>query len=286
MESSSINPLKQFFRQPQLYIRLPSNGRFYPPGCIEMPPNNELPVFSMTAKDELLFKTPDAVMNGQSTVEVIQSCIPNIKNAWEVPIIDLDTILISIRQATYGNGMDFTSICPHCKKKNTHTLDLTAIQSKFMVAPDYNSTVKIDKLEFYLKPQNFQTFNNLSMKLYEQQRILSLVNDTTIPEEEKNKQFQELFKKLVTLTVDNLAKSVSAIKIIDDTGEQVVDNTMLIQEFFTNCERQIWDTVKQKIEKINAEIDLAKKISLTCEQDECLKEYDSELGFETSHFFV
>ena len=31
--------------------------------------------------DEITFKTPDALLNGQATVDVIQSCIPNIKDA-------------------------------------------------------------------------------------------------------------------------------------------------------------------------------------------------------------
>ena len=47
------NPLKQYFRQPAIYIRLPSNGRFYPPGAIDMPPNGELPVLPMTTLDEI-----------------------------------------------------------------------------------------------------------------------------------------------------------------------------------------------------------------------------------------
>jgi hypothetical protein len=34
----------------------------------------------MTAKDELMFKTPDALLNGQSTVEVVKSCIPAIQD--------------------------------------------------------------------------------------------------------------------------------------------------------------------------------------------------------------
>jgi hypothetical protein len=63
----------------------------------------------MTAKDELMLKTPDALMNGQATVEVIKSCVPSIKNPWHMPSIDIDTILIAIRIATYGENMEFSS---------------------------------------------------------------------------------------------------------------------------------------------------------------------------------
>ena len=102
---SNANPLTSYMRQPKIYISLPSQGNFWPEHSIDMPENNELPVYSMTARDELLFKTPDALMNGQSIVDVIQSCVPNIKNAWVTPSIDLDTILIAIRIATYGEDM-------------------------------------------------------------------------------------------------------------------------------------------------------------------------------------
>jgi len=70
------NPLASFYRQPKIYVRLPSKGEFYTPGSLDVSENGEYPVYAMTAKDELLFKTPDALLNGTSTVELIKSCIP------------------------------------------------------------------------------------------------------------------------------------------------------------------------------------------------------------------
>ena len=48
--TQTSNPLQQFFRQPALYIRLPSEGRQWPPGSINMPPNQEIPVLPMNAR--------------------------------------------------------------------------------------------------------------------------------------------------------------------------------------------------------------------------------------------
>ena len=44
--SSNIeqNPLRKYFRQPKVYITLPSKGKFYPKGSIELPENKEFPV--------------------------------------------------------------------------------------------------------------------------------------------------------------------------------------------------------------------------------------------------
>ena len=78
IKQSGPNPLQKYFRQPKIYLSLPSKGHWYPEGAIEMTENGELPVYAMTAKDELAFKTPDALLNGQSVVDVVKSCVPTV----------------------------------------------------------------------------------------------------------------------------------------------------------------------------------------------------------------
>jgi len=112
------NPLAKHFRQPKIYLRLPSQGRFWPEGSIDMPENGELPVYSMTAKDELVLKTPDALINGQSTVNLIQSCVPNIKDGFAIPSLDLDALLVAIRIASYGEQLTITATIPNTDIEN------------------------------------------------------------------------------------------------------------------------------------------------------------------------
>ena len=109
------NPLKKYYRQPKQYIKLPSGYKFYPEGAINVSESGEIAVYPMTAKDELLFKTPDALLNGEATVSVIQSCAPAIKNAWAMPSIDCDAALIAIRMATYGESMTLPVTVPGTK---------------------------------------------------------------------------------------------------------------------------------------------------------------------------
>lgn len=279
--TESANPLQKYFRVPKIYIRLPSNGNHYPMGSYEPTPTGEIPVYSMTAKDELLLKTPDALISGQSTVDVIQSCVPNIKNAWAMPSVDVDAVLIAIRQATYGNRMDFMSICPHCKTKNDHSLDLGVLFSR-IVSPDYSKTVTADKLTFIFKPQTFKAINDANRETYEQQKILNLVTDETIGDEEKTNKFNKLFTELLNITVRQVADSVAGIKLA--TGE-LVQNSQFIHEFFTNCEKHIWDAVKTHLETITESM-ATKNIDLTCENESCQKPYTTPLIFEQSSFFV
>lgn len=93
------NPLKQYFRRPAIYLKLPSEGKYYPIDAIDLPDNKELPVYPMTAIDEITSKTPDALYSGVAISEIIKSCVPNIKDPWSIPTIDLDAILIEIGRA-------------------------------------------------------------------------------------------------------------------------------------------------------------------------------------------
>lgn len=278
--SESTNPLSKHFRQPQLYLKLPSEGRWYPAGSIDMPVTKELPVYPMTAKDELTLKTPDALLNGQSTVDIIQSCIPAIKNAWDIPSIDLDAIMIAIRRATYGNQMDFTTVCPHCENKNDQALDLSFLSSK-ITCPDFDTTVQVGDLELFLKPYSYKEFNQASIENYEHQRIISVVSNENLNDAEKQLKFNEIFNKLLDLTVQQVTRSVAGIKTSDGI---LVEDRNHIDEFFKNCNKNIWDAVKTRLESF-ANNSATKEIVLTCENDDCKKSYKSPLIFESSSFF-
>ena len=107
----NTNPLNKYFRQSAVYISLPTGGN-YAPTVLEKSQTGEIGVMPMTARDEIKFKTPDALMNGQGVVDVVESCIPQIKDAWQISNYDLDTILIAIRIATYGETMDINFNVP------------------------------------------------------------------------------------------------------------------------------------------------------------------------------
>jgi hypothetical protein len=76
------NPLRKYFRQPAIHLRLPSGGKFYPDGVVDLPPNGEIPIYPMTAVDEIITRTPDALFNGSAVPDILKSCVPNIKDPW------------------------------------------------------------------------------------------------------------------------------------------------------------------------------------------------------------
>ena len=154
MEQKTANPLAKHFRQPAIYMKLPSGGKFWPEGSIDLPINFEIPVYPMTARDEITIRTPDALMNGQGIVDVIKSCCPNIIDPWQMPSVDVDSILLHIRIASYGNNMDFDTNCPKCNEESNFTLNISSLTAQIAM-PNYDQVLELDGLKIKIKPQPY-----------------------------------------------------------------------------------------------------------------------------------
>ncbi len=160
----AVNPLAAFFRQPKIYVSLPSKGEFYPEGSLKKTTNNEYPVFAMTARDELLFKTPDALMNGVATREVISSCIPNILDPWKIPSLDVDAVLSAIRIATYGEEMEVSVRCPQCENLNDSMVDLRDVLDRLNKI-NFDTKVEIGSdMIVYLRPMTYEEITKTALK--------------------------------------------------------------------------------------------------------------------------
>lgn len=272
------NPLSQYFRQPSIYIRLPSQGQNYPAGTLIMPANGELPVYPMTAIDEITYRTPDALFNGQATVNVIQSCVPSILDAWAVPGIDLDTILIAIRIASYGHEMEFATTCPACNATSERTIDLRTMLDALR-APDYTAHVSHGDLEIYFRPLSYKNLNDNSALQYEQQKLLQVIPDSTISEADKMTALTQAFKSLTEITIRSLAISITAIK----TPQALVSEPAHIEEFLKNCERDLFNQIRDHVLRLREQSEL-QPLKLQCTA--CNHQYQQALTLDMASFFA
>jgi hypothetical protein len=272
------NPLKQYFRQPAIFIKLPSNGNFYPDGTLNMPPNGEIPVYPMTAIDEISYRTPDALFNGAATTSVIHSCVPNILDPWAVPAMDIDTILVSIRIASYGHTMEIESECPHCKNQDTFGIDLRTVLDS-MKSPDYQDHIGFRDIEIYFRPMTYRNLNDNNKKQFDEQRMLQNIDVVDQPDEEKINMLTQALKKITEITVDALGQSVAAIK----TPTALVTEQQYIQEFLKNCDRQLFNQIR---DHIIAQKNMSEIQPLTIRCPACSSEYRQALTLDMSNFFA
>jgi hypothetical protein len=277
MPTPRVNPLASFFRQPKIYVSLPSKGRFYPEGSLDTSSNDQYPVYAMTAKDELMFKTPDALLSGQSTVELIKSCIPAIIDPWVMPSIDLDFALIAIRVATYGNIMEVGSNCPNCSAENDYEIDLTSWFDTFHNF-NYVDNVEVDTLVIHIRPYSYKEVTKASIKTMEQQRIFSIINDDSISDEEKLDRFGKSFVKLTELTVDIIADCITQI----DAPTGSVSDHEMIKEFINNSSKEVFNTISQHIASMKDQIEL-KPHNVEC--GSCHTPYSLPITMDQSNFF-
>ncbi len=272
------NPLANYFRQPKVYIKLPSKGNFYAAGSLDRSANDEYAVYAMTAKDELMFKTPDALMNGSATVEVIKSCVPSITDPWNMPSIDLDAILIAIRIATYGEDMDVSTSCPACSAQNDYAVNLTPYLDHAQNF-QYDNTLTVGPLTIHLRPYSYKEVTKTAIKTIEQQKIFNIVNDASISEEAKLEKFGESFVKLTELTVDVVTGCIDKIETPDG---DVSDKTM-IKEFINNSDGEVFRKISDRINQLKDELSL-KAQNVKC--GECSHEFGVELSMDQANFFA
>lgn len=284
IQPSGTNPLRKYFRQPKLYLELPSKGKFYPEGSIDMPENGELPVFPMTAKDELTMKTPDALMNGQATVDLVKSCVPNIIDPWKMPSIDLDTILIAIRIATFGEELSVTQVIPGLNEERSFSVDLRYTLEKFSRV-NYVDEIEVDNMLVKISPLTYRQFTDSSMKTFEEQRIFASVNSNTMTEVEKMEKFSTSFRKLTDLTVGMMIDSIKSITVDDN----IVDNKTFIKEFIDNADKNVFSTVLDHLEAQKDSFAM-EPLQVTFNEEDVAngapKNMEIPLSFDQSNFFV
>jgi hypothetical protein len=271
------NPLQQYFRQPAVYVKLPSQGEFYPPGTLKPSVTGEYPVYPMTAIDEITYRTPDAMFNGQATISVIQSCMPDILDAWAIPAMDMDTVLVAIRIASYGHEMEFNSTCPKCQTDTDRIIDLRLVLDG-LKAPDYTKSIKSGDMEIFFRPMNYKNLTDNSKMQYENQKLIQMMPDIEDIDAEKITMVSDALKKITSITVNALAQSISMVK----TPTAMVSEPEFIEEMLHNCDRKLFAQVRDYIIELKSVSEL-RPLHLAC--DECNHEYDQQLTLDMSSFF-
>lgn len=271
------NPLKQYFRRPAIYLKLPSGGKYYPEGSIDLPENKELPVYPMTAVDEISTKTPDALFNGTAVVEIIKSCVPGIKDPWQIPLMDLDPILVAIRTATNGNTLDIISKCPSCEEEGTYGINLGQLLSTLQKGK-YDEPLEMQDLIFKFRPLSYKQINDINQTQFEIQatiRALDNIEDENLRKQKSN----ETMQKLNDLSVALVAETIESIT----TPSAIVKEKEFIVDFLRNCEKQTYESLRNHAVKMREASEI-RPLKMKCVN--CGHEYDQSLVLNPTDFFV
>jgi hypothetical protein len=243
-----------------------------------MQPNFELPVLPMTAMDEITYRTPDALFNGTAVVNVIQSCVPNIIDAWQIPGCDLDTILVSIRIASYGHIMDMEVKCPKCGHQHDYGIDLRRVLDSFSM-PDYQQSLQHGDLEIFFQPMSYQAMNEANLANFENTRHYQMADNAQVDDDEKIRLVSEAFKRTTQSTVLAMAKNIASIR----TPGAIVTELPFFVEFLTNCDRTVFERIKEHILNLRAQSEL-KPLDIKCVS--CEHQFTQPFTMDMTSFFA
>jgi hypothetical protein len=272
----SNNPLKQYFRRPAVYLSLPSQGKYYTSDTIDMPENGELPVYPMTAIDEITTKTPDALFNGTAVVELIKSCVPNIKDPWKINSIDLDALFIAIKAASGGQQLEIESTCPKCNDVSQYGLELAGILGT-LKAPDYSQPLDLGELKIVFGPLTYDQMNQAGLAQFNIQKTLVQINQMQ-NEEEKVQATKNALIGITETTIELIAKTI--MKVITPTVE--VDSYEHIVEFLSNCDKALYENIRDYHTRLKAESEMP-PLDIQCAN--CNHQYKQPFTLNVTDFF-
>ena len=284
--TENTNPLAKYYRQPAVYIELPTKGRYYGAGVYTPTETGAIPVLPMTAKDELMFKTPDAMINGQATVDVIKSCIPNFKDPWQMTNYDTDTVLLGIRIATYGETMDISYTVPGTGEEQTYALNLVTLLERLKNISIADEATTKQGFKIRVSPLTYKTLTEIQTAQYEQQKIYATVQNSQLTEQEKSEQFVKSYYKLNTINFDLLIKAIAEITTPDGV---TVKDPAAIAEFCNNCDAKIINEIQDLLADIRRQAQIP-PIKMQSTEEQIKKgapvSYEIPVTFDNSNFFA
>lgn len=273
---SNDNPLRSYFRRPALYLKLPSKGAGYNESIVDLPENGEIPIYPMTAIDEITARTPDALFNGMAVAEIIKSCAPNIRDPWKLLQVDLDPLLLSIKIATHGTSTEIQTVCPQCSEEEKYDVNLTKMLNEFTPG-DYSKLYNVNDVQIKFKPLTYKKVNEASQQQFDVQRAMYIIQAIE-DEKERDAKSVELIKEMNEMAMSIILDTIEFIK----TPEATVLDSNHIYEFLVNIPIKDYEKIRDHTIQLKQTTE-AKPLHFTCQH--CSHEYDQPFNINASDFF-
>ena len=279
----TTNPLQQFFRQPSVYLRLPTNGRWYTGDMVELTDDNELAVYPLTAMNDIMLNTPDAMLNGQALENVIRDCAPGIKNVKKFMLPDLEALFLAIKSASNGGKMDIDRKCAKCNAENTYELNCQHLLDSATSINEDDLTIRFgDDLVVYVTPYDFEMRQLFMKREFEEEKLFRNITaqGDSIDEITKASMMAESVERLSKVTFGLVSRSIEKILMVK--SNTFVTDRDHINEWLVGITKTQAEMVMEAVDKIN-KIGIVKNLTITC--NSCGHSWEDALSFDPASYF-
>ena len=241
--------------------------------------NKPFEVYSTVIADDITVRTPDALLSGTATIELIQNCCPSISNAAEVLVCDIPALLCNIRIASDGMKLELNATCPGCSTQNTYEINLNDILVRLSAEKWFTPLIlPDDNLKIIFYPPSYETYNNFAIEEFKLKKQLFQITQLASFQEHEH-----LISALLEQQQKNQAEYYSnCITRIEIDHSQNVTNPNHIKEWFGQADLKICEQIKQHITAALEQCNLP-KLSIKC--DTCNVEYSSPVDIDHCNHF-
>ena len=272
------NPLSDYYREKEIYVKLPTQGKWYK-NKPNLTKDGEIGVRPMTLKDEMLLKIPDSLYNGESLYEVFRSIVPDILDPYDISIPDVDVILLASKAVSNGNELHVDATCPKCMHTASYSINIPTMLSR--IKPNIEGIeIEIKKLKIKLKPNTLAAVTASSIQGIENSKLIATMSNNNSPE---NKELmQRSLEKSTGATIGLLADNIEQIELPDGT---VVTDKQQIVEWMVNSDAATINVLKKYTVGLNKN-GLPREFPFMCDNEECNHEFTSNIEFNPTFFFM
>lgn len=285
---SRTNPLQNFFRKPKLSVLLPSRGRWYPKNSLS---KTTVDIYPMTAADDLRFKTNEVLLNASAVSELMQSCVPDITDPEQMPVLDLDVILLAIRQASYSSTIKASINVPNTSLTQTLDLDILGLIQNFANAAElWDEKLTLineqdESLTVILRPVTLKSMFSATRSLIRQQQATAEITMSNRQADEKIAELDDQMKTLSTVSINMVADSISEILTQDGFS---IKNAGEIRQFLNQLDLAYFKAIQKHIEEQKSLISF-KPIQITSTAEQIAagapETWTANIQFNINNFF-
>lgn len=281
------NPLQKFMRSEKFFIKLPSDGHYYADDLVTFSDSREVGILPMTAMDEILLNTPDALLNGEGIKKAVESCVPAVKDASKLVVADFEVLLLAIRKASHGDAMEFVSTCPKCEKENEYNASVQGmLDTVEQLDPPYS--VDIEKgLTVFVKPYTFESVTLMALQSIETAKVIQAMNlgedvDEADMLETLKAEYTKSITRIAKMAVETVTDGIDYVEIVADGVSTKVTDSAHIAEWLAAKDKAVVDAIQAKV--ANIPVGINKDIPVTCEH--CKHEWEARVEINPTDFFA
>lgn len=272
------NPLSNFYRNKEVYVRLPTGGKWLTNNP-KLTFDGEIGVQPMTMQDEMLLTIPDALYNGQAIFQLISSIVPDIDDPYEISLPDVDVLLLASRAASIDKSMQVEARCTHCESANMYEIDLAKVLSNVKVLGE-ETVVEMDGLKIEIRPNTLAAASAGNIQIAESAKALGALRDHALGEETT-----DLYKQsIANATAGKIAMIADGIISITLPDNTVVDDIKHIADWLSNSNKKSIESLQSQQAKLNNN-GLNKIFNFTCAEEECGQDFEGSITYNPSFFF-